>query len=113
MTFEIEDNVTRPAKAHRSGGRASVYPFVTLRINSAFKVPFTSEDQKERDKLIRRVRTAVLAFKAAHKGEGYAFQTWSALKTNPNFAEDEKDGREGLRVKRVEFIAKDEVTTSA
>lgn len=105
MNFELEDDVVKPPKTHRASGRTPVYPFGSMKVGQSFKVSFTSDDQKERDKVIRRVRTAILSFKANRKEEGFQFQTWTAE------AAIEKDGKAGLRVKRVEFTPSVEEST--
>lgn len=101
MEFVIEDSIDRPARGARGSNRTSTYPFGTMKVGQSFKVGFTSDDKAEREKVIRRVRAAYLAFKKSH--EGFEFQTWSAIKSNLDFEKVEKDGVEGLRVKRVEF----------
>lgn len=68
MEFKIVENVTKPAIKRGNSGRQTSYPFKTMTVGASFFVEFTvtgnkEKDKEEQDKIVRRIRTAVLTFK--------------------------------------------------
>jgi len=101
MTFEIVNNLVKPATHRSHAGRNAIYPFAKMAVGASFKMVFTSDSKEECEKIARRIRTATLSFRKTHPE--FAFETWTAFGTDEQeTVEAGGDGLDGVRVRRIE-----------